>query len=234
MPAAPNAAQAALPLTMSDILLAIDTCTRRASIALRDRAVLRAEMTWECERQETALVSERVRELLASCHIAPAGVSAVAVAIGPGSFTGVRCGLAIAKGMAVALDIPIIGINAFDVIAYAQPPLKQPILAVLEAGRKRVAVCPYDPMGSQMLTGEWKIQTWQEVRDGIYEPTWVCGDLTPELLKMLEGNANARIAPAPLNLRRAGYLAEIGYRRWQKGEVDDAMTLTAIYPPEPV
>ena len=43
---------------------------------------------------------------------------------------------------------------------------------------------------------------------------------------------NARIAPAPLNLRRAGYLAEIGYRRWQKGEVDHVMTLTAIYPPE--
>ena len=225
--------QTALPLNMSELLLAIDTCTRRASIALRDRAVLRAEMTWECERQETALVAEKVQELLRSSRVEPGALGAVAVAIGPGSFTGVRCGLAIAKGIAVALDIPIVGVNAFDVIAYAQPQLKQPILALLEAGRSRLAVCPYDVMGSQMLTGEWKIQTWQELRDGIYEATWLCGDMPADLIRLLESNTNARIAPAPLNMRRAGYLAELAYRRWQKGDVDDAMTLTAIYPPEP-
>lgn len=225
--------QTALPLSTSELLLAIDTCTRRSSIALRDRSVLRAEMTWECERQETALVADKVRELLHSSRLEAAALGAVAVAVGPGSFTGVRCGLAIAKGIAVALEIPIIGVNAFDVIAYAQPQLKQPIWAVLEAGRARLAVCPYDVMGSQMLTGEWRIQTWQELRDGIYEPTWVCGDMPAELIRLMEGNSNARIAPAPLNLRRAGYLAEIAYRRWQKGDVDDAMTLTAIYPPDP-
>ena len=224
--------QSALPLNMSEVLLAVDTCTRRASIALRDRTTLRGEVTWECERQETALVASRIKELLAASHVAPEALGAIAVAIGPGSYTGVRCGLAIVKGMAVALEIPVIGVNAFDVIAYAQPQLKQPILAVLEFGKQRVAVCPYDVMGSQMLTGEWKARNWAELRDAIYEPTWVCGELAPGLLKALEGNTNARIAPVPLNLRRAGYLAEIGYRRWQKGEVDDVMTLTAIYPPE--
>ncbi len=130
----------------TDILLAIDTCTRRASIALRDATTLRAEMTWECERQETALVSARIAEMLRTCKIKPAELGAVAVAIGPGSFTGVRCGLAIAKGLAVALGIPLIGVTAFDVIAHAQPRQTPgvPMLALLEIGRGRVAACRYE------------------------------------------------------------------------------------------
>jgi tRNA threonylcarbamoyladenosine biosynthesis protein TsaB len=214
------------------LMLAIDTCTRRASIALRDASTLRGEMTWECERQETALVSAQIQSLCRSSHVDPATFEAVAVAIGPGSFTGVRCGLAIAKGIAVALEIPIIGVNAFDVIVQAQPTLKQPILAVVEVGRKRAAACPYDIMGGKMLTGEWRVRSWQEIGDSLGEPTWVCGDIPADFRRILEINPSARIAPAPLNLRRAGYLAEIAYKRWRAGEVDDAMTLTAIYPPE--
>lgn len=217
---------------MSTHLLAIDTCTRRTSIALRDAHMLHAEITWECERQETAHVAERVRHMLNTSHVGAAGLGAIAVAIGPGSYTGVRCGLAIAKGMAVALNVPMIGINAFDVVAYAQPSNKQSLMVVVEVGRSRVATCPYDLVGARMLSGEWRIRTWQELRDDIYEPTWVCGDLRGELIEVLATNANAQIAPATLNMRRAGYLAEIAWARWKKGEVDDAMTLAALYPTE--
>ncbi len=219
---------------MSKLLLAIDTCTRRASIALRDAQTLRAEITWECERQETALVADQIQSMLRSSRVEADALGAIGVAIGPGSYTGVRCGLAIAKGIAVALDIPLIGVNAFDVIAYAQPPLKQPVLAAVEVGRGRVAACPFDPMGARMLSGEWHIRTWQELRDDIYEPTWVCGDLRGELIDLLATNVNAHVAPAPLNLRRAGYLAEIAWTRWQKNDVDDVFTLSALYPAEAV
>jgi tRNA threonylcarbamoyladenosine biosynthesis protein TsaB len=218
---------------MSTHLLAIDTCTRRASIALRDAHMLHAEITWECERQETAHVAERVQHMLRTSHVDAAQIGAVGVAIGPGSYTGVRCGLAIAKGMAVALNIPLIGVNAFDVVAYAQPAIKQSLMVVVEVGRSRVATCPYDLVGARMLSGEWRIRTWQELRDDIYEPTWVCGDLRGDLIDMLATNANAHIAPATLNVRRAGYLAEIAWGRWTKGEVDDALTLSALYPAEP-
>ena len=115
---------------------------------------------------------------------------------------------------------------------YAQPPLKQSLLAAIEVGRGRVAACPFDPVGARMLSGEWRIRTWQELRDDIYEPTWVCGDLRDELIDLLATNVNAHVAPAPLNLRRAGYLAEIAWTRWQKDDVDDVYTLGALYPPE--
>jgi tRNA threonylcarbamoyladenosine biosynthesis protein TsaB len=225
----------------ANILLAIDTCTKRASIALRDATTLRAEMSWECERQQTALVAAKIRELMQVCRIKPNDLGAVAVAIGPGSFTGVRCGLAIGKGVAVARDLPMIGVTAFDVIAHAQPDKGMPILAVLEAGRNRVAVCRYEwQEDAPAVASDWRIQSWQELSDNISddvddvddvdEPVWVCGDLAPGLMNLLEGRAT--IAPAALNLRRAGYLAELAYTRWQRGETNDAMTLTAIYPAE--
>ena len=60
----------------------------------------------------------------------------------------------------------------------------------------------------------------------------MCGDLRSELINLLATNEHARIAPATLNLRRAGYLAEIAWARWQKGEIDDVLTLSALYPVE--
>lgn len=216
---------------MPSVLLALDTCTKRASIALRDATTLRAEMTWEAQRHETATVAARVRDLMQACHIQSEDLGAVTVAIGPGSFTGVRCGLAIGKGIAVARDLPMIGVTAFDVIAHAQPAQshEMPMLAILEAGRSRVAVCRYDWQdGAPAVASDWWMQSWEDLAGGIEPPIYVCGDLAPGLTELLQSKAT--LAPAALNLRRAGFLAELAFARWQRGEVDDRISLTAIYP----
>jgi len=213
------------------ILLAIDTCTNRSSVALRDAHVLRAESSWESDRHHTAAVSAQIHKLMGSCGIAAAQIGAVAVAIGPGSFTGVRCGLAIAKGFASARNVPVIGVSAFDVIVMAQPNVNLPVLALVEIGRSRVAVQPYKRLEDRLEPdGPWRIQAWPDLAASIDAPVWVCGDLTAGLIALLR--QNAIIAPAPLNLRRAGYLAEVGYARWNAGTTDDVLTLTPIYPPE--
>ncbi len=225
----------ARPTPEAPVLLAIDTCTSRSSIALRDAFAVRAESSWESDRHHTAAVSAHIHMLMRSCNIQPAQVGAVAVAIGPGSFTGVRCGLAIAKGMAVARDIPLIGVSAFGVIAAAQPNNQVPVYTVVEAGRGRVAVCRYDWQDGELRAdGPWSIQRWPDFVNTISAstgaPAWVCGDLTPTLAAMLD--RHGVIAPAPLNLRRAGVLAELAYARWLSGETDDPLTLMPIYPPD--
>jgi len=220
-----------IPNFSSPILLAIDTCTNRSSVALRDGQVLRAESSWESDRRHTAAVSAQIRRLMDSCDIKAAQIGAVAVAIGPGSFTGVRCGLAIAKGMASARDLVVIGVAAFDIIASAQPNLNLPLLTLVEIGRERVAVQRYEWQdGRPVVAGEWRILAWRDLAASIDAPIWVCGDVPAGLMALL--GQNAIVAPAPLNLRRAGYLAEIGYERWASGKVDDVLTLTPIYPPE--
>lgn len=221
------------------ILLAIDTCTRRASIALRDETLLLGESTWICERQHTAAISAHIHMLIEASQISVNDIGAVAIAIGPGSFTGVRCGLAIAKGMAVANQLPLIGISAFQAIVQAQPNYGLPIYAVVEAGRNRVAVCRYEriehaPLFESALggVGDWQIYDHKQFSAQVTGPSWVCGDLPAPLLKPLAQVAQVQIAPTWLNLRRAGVLADLGYERWQRGDVDDAATLKPIYPPE--
>ena len=218
---------------MSDaaILLAIDTCTRRSSVALSDPHAIRAECTWEAERRHTAAVSARIRDLMRSSGIQPADIGALAVATGPGSFTGVRCGLAIAKGFAVARGLPLIGVSAFEIIATAQPERGMPIVALIEAGRSRVAAGRFEWRGSELTAaGEWRICSHQVLAESLQPPAWVCGDVAPALAGLLE--SQAELAPPLLNLRRAGVLAEIGRRRWLSGQVDDPATLMPIYPPE--
>lgn len=213
------------------VLLAIDTCTQRSSVALRDAVTLRAECTWESDRHHTAAVSAQISRMMRSCNIAPAQIGAVTVAIGPGSFTGVRCGLAIAKGYAIARNISLIGVSAFEVIAAAQPVGSLPILALVEVGRLRVAVCRYERVeGVLRAEAAWKIMSHKELAESIESRAWVCGDVSPALMALLQPHAT--IAPAPLNLRRAGYLAEIAYPRWQSGKIDDPLTLMPMYSAE--
>jgi tRNA threonylcarbamoyladenosine biosynthesis protein TsaB len=219
------------PTPEAPVLLAIDTCTQRSSVALRDAFSLRAECSWESDRHHTAAVSAQIRRLMQACNIGPAQIGAVAVSIGPGSFTGVRCGLAIAKGMAVARNIPLVGVSAFEVIATAQPKSQMPVFALVEAGRGRSAVCRYEWHGDTLhAIPPWTIQRWQEFANSVTGPAWVCGDLSSALATLLQ--ARATLAPAPYNLRRAGFLAELGYARWQNAETDNPLSLMPIYPPE--
>jgi len=230
-----STALTANPAKPASILLAIDTCTRRASLALRDATTLRAEITWECQRQHTAAVSAKIQDLLQTSQIDPAEIGAVAVAIGPGSFTGVRCGLAIGKGIATANHLPMIGLPAFEVIARAQPNTRQAIYALVEAGRSRVAVCRYEWVEGELVVADtWRVMGFDEWVEDIKSPAWVCGDLAPALLKALQARTKLKVevAPAWLNLRRAGVLAELAYANWQRGEVQDAAAVLPIYPPE--
>lgn len=215
-----------------NLILAIDTCTSQTSIALRNEERILGEHTWRTDRQHTSGTADKIQQLLAQHAATGADVKVVAAALGPGSFTGVRVGLAIAKGMAAANGAAIIGVNAFDVLAAAQvprmSPVALPILAVIEAGRQRVATQRYVwEDGAERKTGDWQLMPNVDFAN-IDETLWVCGDLPPSAY----ANPHLRCAPAPLNVRRAAQLAEIAYARWKRGDVDDPNTLIPIYPPE--
>lgn len=214
---------------MTKLLLAIDTCTGTTSIALRDERRVVGEHTWPNDRRHTAAVSARIRDLVRAAGASFAAIGAIGVALGPGSFTGVRCGLAIAKGVAVASNAALIGVSAFDVIAAAQPRLDLPVLALIEAGRNRVAVQRFEWRdGALRPAGEWVLTPSADVAGRLAEPTWCCGDVPGQVY----AEPSARVAPAPLNVRRAAVLAELAWERWQRGAVDDPLSLAPIYPVE--
>ena len=92
------------------MILAIDTATRSASLAVHDGAAVRAEFTWDTSDHHTVELMPRIVEMLAQINVTIDQLSGLGVSIGPGSFTGVRVGVALAKGLAVSRSIPIVGV----------------------------------------------------------------------------------------------------------------------------
>ena len=221
------------------MLLAIDTATRTASVALYGERGVAAEHTWLSQNHHTVEVAPAIAAMLAQQGVTEEeGLRGVAVTRGPGSFTGLRIGMSLAKGLALALDLPIIGIPTLDVVAYAAGDPGSPVVAVLEAGRGRLAVATYRYADGLPVAqgGVEVVRAADWVPAGGDEPLLLTGELAPALVeRLLAGPGAERLAistPAG-SLRRAGYLAEMAWERLERGEVDDLDALSPMYAHQP-
>lgn len=213
------------------MLLAIDTSSQWIGLALYASDQVAAEMLWQARERHTVELAPAIQELMRRSGVTPAELEAIVVALGPGSFTGLRIGLAVAKGMALALHIPVIGIPSLDALVAAQPVSDLPMAAVLQAGRGRLAAVWYaNMMGQWLAQGEPRVTTAAELSASIHKPTLVIGELTVEERQLLaRKRVNVRLASPAESLRRPSYLAELGWKRLQAGKVDEVISLAPIY-----
>lgn len=213
------------------MLLAIDTSTAQVGLALYNGMQILSEMTWTTRQHHTTELAPALSGLLNRCGVTMDMVSALGVAVGPGSFTSLRVGLSLIKGIALARHIPVIGISTMDIIAAAQPAGKHPLAVVIQAGRKRIAVGWY-----QCLKNEWQAEggvkgaTIDELADEIESPTYVAGELSSDdRSRLARKRVNILLASPVYCIRRPSILADLAWARWQKNDVDDAASLAPIY-----
>ncbi|MGB9640360.1 MAG: tRNA (adenosine(37)-N6)-threonylcarbamoyltransferase complex dimerization subunit type 1 TsaB [Anaerolineales bacterium] len=214
----------------SATILAIDTSTHSIGIALLDNAQVYCEHSWQSPDYHTVELAPMVEQAIRRSSITKENIAAISVAIGPGSFTGLRIGLALAKGMALAMHIPLIGIPTLDILAAGQPKQETPALCLLRAGRGRLVIREYVIKEQDWVAiNDYKVLTPQELTQQIQEPTWVCGELYSEERAFLAENSLIKLASPVQCVRRPAQLAELGWKRWQKGLFDEVMSLTPIY-----
>ncbi|PID85166.1 MAG: tRNA (adenosine(37)-N6)-threonylcarbamoyltransferase complex dimerization subunit type 1 TsaB [Chloroflexi bacterium] len=218
------------------MILAIDTATRWAGLALHDGTAVIAEYGWRCLNNHTVELSPAIEDMLSRIDKTINDLDGIAVAIGPGSYTGLRVGLALAKGMALANQIPLFGVPTLDIIAFSMGQMPLQLLVAAEAGRSRVCAAVYQWQEKQ----GWKprrppiIDTWENIVNDIEKPTLFAGEITPEAAKLIRNsNQNFAIAFPAVSTRRAGYLAEMGWQRLRKNQMDDAASLAPIYLRDP-
>ena len=213
------------------MLLAIDTSTSWISLALYDGVTVRYEITWQSQHHHTVELTPAIEQVFKHTGASPADLTGLAVATGPGSFTSLRIGMAAVKGISLALKLPVVGVPSLDIIVAAQPLDEKPMIAVLHAGRTRLAWAPY-----QAVEGAWQQQQApaviapEDLVKTISKPTLICGELSEEA-RMVIGRRwkNAMLVSPARCLRRASFLAEIAHERLSKGESDDPVHLTPIY-----
>jgi len=213
------------------MLVAIDTATAHASLALHDGFQVRAEYTWESPRRHTVELLPRLVAALEQLGLGAEHLSGVAVTRGPGSFTGLRVGMAVAKGLALARSLPLVGVPTLDVVAAAQGRDRRPLCAVLQAGRGRICVATYRWRGGSWRAREGpRLTTWPALVEETTSPTLFCGEVDPVGADALATRGEmAVLLPAAARLRRAGFLAEVAWQRLNRGETDDPATLAPLY-----
>jgi tRNA threonylcarbamoyladenosine biosynthesis protein TsaB len=218
---------------------------------LIDGEQLAVETIWSSRVHHTVELAPAVAELMQRAGASMTDLKAIGVALGPGSFTALRVGLAMAKGLALARRLAILGVPTLDILAAGQPPSDLPLAAVLQAGRNRIAVgwykmqAPDGPEGGDnagdaearwSMQGKPEIMTVDALAKSIAKPSMVAGELTTdERQRLSRKRVNVVLAPLNRCVRRPSLLAEIAWRRFRAGESDDLANLAPIYlhTPEP-
>ena len=213
------------------MLLAVDTSTAQVGLALYDGAQVFGEYAWRSSQRHTVELAPAIAELLKRCGITMDDVHGVGVALGPGSFTSLRVGLSLVKGLALSRHIPLVGIPTLDILAAAQAASKLPLGVAIQAGRGRFALGWYKSSrnGWQPKT-EARVVTVEKLIEEIKSPGILCGEFTSgERERLMKGNVHIHLVSPAQSVRRPAVLAELAWARWQAGHVDDEAALAPIY-----
>ena len=216
------------------ILLAIDTSSAYASIALHDGRNVVAEETWLAERRHDDKLFPSIAALLALAGIAPTAIELIAVAIGPGSFTGVRIGIAAAQGLARGSGARVVGVGTLDVIAHPFATARTRVCALIPAGRGEHYAAMYrSRRGAFERVTSILVGTIDDLSRRVAVETLFAGEIDDAAASALRDRMGRRaIIPTPDVLtRRAGHLAELAWRRRESSLEPAAVEPLYVRPP---
>ncbi len=216
------------------MIIAIDTSTSIASLAVIREERFLAEITWHCGQNHTTQLLPTLNFILQQENLQINQVSGIVVARGPGSYNGLRVGLGTAKGLAFSLSVPLVGISTLEATAYqaSTAAVGLPVCPLINAGRGEIATALYQGKdGSwQQIKGEY-LTTVAALCAGISATTVFCGEYLPQVstaISQMLGNQAVFVSSAGIP-RRAAYLAELGQKRLLAKDYDDPATLQPLY-----
>jgi tRNA threonylcarbamoyladenosine biosynthesis protein TsaB len=206
------------------VLLAIDTSTTWTGLACYDAHGSLGECAWQSGGSHTSQLLPQLTLLLGHMGRRRDQISAIGVALGPGSWSGLQVGMSTAKGLALAGGLPIVGVGTLAALAYQHERRSTTVVPLIRLGHQRFATTGVGPR-------EPRIVTLAELCAEINGRALFCGDIDLEVREALRLKLGDRAQfPTPAaNLRRPSYLAELAWRRLQDGEDDDLTTLEPIY-----
>jgi tRNA threonylcarbamoyladenosine biosynthesis protein TsaB len=222
------------------VILGIDSATPVAGVALwQDGKILREDFV-NFKKTHSETLMPMVDQVLSQCEKRLEEVTALAVTLGPGSFTGLRIGLAAVKGLSLAASIPVVGVSTLDVMAHNFAFSNALVCPLLDARKQEVYTAFYDvrqampsKLGEEIACSpsdfvgrarrvceESRFEKIILLGDGVYPYQ---SDFTEQL------GEQAMLAPSHLMLPRAAALADLAAVRAAKADFDDGMALRPVY-----
>ena len=214
-------------------LLALDTSTAVGSLAVMDGSRLMAETTLLADKKHGEHLVPAIQSLLDRLGLKPSEIEAYAVGIGPGSFTGLRTGLALVKGLALANPRPVVGVSSLQALARSAFEHHGLILPLIDARKGEIFVATFraDSQGQVVRESADMALPPEALAGLIREPALLLGDGLLRYRKILVETLkeNAQIAPESLWAPRAVWIANLALRRLEQGDSDPLDCLVPIY-----
>ena len=211
--------------------LAIETATRQLGIALIEDERLLASYEVLAQNPHAVELPAAITRVLHEAHATWKDLAAMVVDIGPGSFTGLRIGLAFVKALCFSSKIPVIGVASLDVLAAGLPLSPHPICPILDAKQRNVYAAVYGlEAGRPIRRTDYLLGPLHEVLPAMEGPVVVLGDGIPLYREQIVARwPHADFAPTEFWLPRAATLARLGRERFLEGHRDDPRRLVPLY-----
>jgi tRNA threonylcarbamoyladenosine biosynthesis protein TsaB len=215
------------------VILALETATPYGSVALVAGGAVVRETALPAGRQASETVLSAVSDLFGDCGVPPGKVACVAVSAGPGSFTGLRVGMAAAKGFCFGWDLPLVLVPTLAALASRAPVDERIVCPVLDARKKEVYAAFFRWEGNSLtrLSPDMALPP-EALLDRLPDGGIVfCGDglnACRELVLARLGDRAATIE-GPAGLPTAGAIGILGERAFQGGAVEDPRSAVPAY-----
>ena len=215
-------------------ILAFETSAKAGSVAILDKGILLAENYCNTGLTHSQTLMVMAEDALKSCGLTPADVEAVAVAAGPGSFTGVRIGVAAAKGFAWGADLPCCGVSTLEAMATGLGVFDGYVLPVMDARRSQVynAVFLAENGKLSRITEDRAIalSDLAEELKNLEKPIFLVGDGANLCYNTLKDTVPSLVLPPEHRMhQRAAGVALVAEEMLRRGEHCDGAALTPNY-----
>ncbi len=204
------------------LLLGMDTTTTVCSVAVGEEGKLLAEYLLNIQKTHSQRLMPLIISLLKDSDVQRTQLDGIAVAVGPGSFTGIRIGMATARGLAQGLGIPLIGVNTLEALAGIGAPYPALLCPLLDARREQVYTAVYRGGGSDLKEVEppqaLSLVELARLLKSYGEKVLFLGDNLPAFRKVLEPALPEQYGEMPLaaSLNRASSVLQRAFMAWHR------------------
>lgn len=213
-------------------ILAVQTATPAGSVALTDEGRLLGELFLDVRRPHGEWLLRAIDQLLNEAGMSVGDLDGFGVTVGPGSFTGLRVGLATVKGLAMATGKPIAGVSTLRTLALQAPHAVSPVCTLLDARKKEVYAGTFVwREGEPCSIGPEKVLPPERLLEELTGPLLFVGDgatvYRPLIIRRL--GSQAHFLPAACDSPRAAHAALLATRKFETGEGCSAAEVNPVY-----
>lgn len=207
-------------------VLSIDSSSKVATVAILNENTVLGEYVLNDKREHSIVLMPMIERILDECNLTIDDIDGYVVSKGPGSFTGLRIGMATVKGLCLCGNKPYISISSLEAFAYSLSCYNGIICSIMDALRENVYTAVYNSDNNKLEEllepTSMDIDELVDYLNSNYENVLFTGDATDKHKEyILNHMPNARFAPNHLNIIRASSLGEIGLNKLMNGIKDD-------------